>query len=198
VRNPGVTLWLGVSGLLALSSLLAGLAPRESLDWQPALAFVEPWRSVSAAGVHYSAAHLVANLAGAGVVAALGAVARISSQASWAWAAAWPLTHCGLLLDPQLAHYGGMSGVLHAGVAVAALHLVVTARDSRRRGIGAAIGAGLLLKIGFEFPWSPATFQPGLGIMVAPLAHASGVAAGLLCAGVAIVLRRVLVQKLHA
>ena len=35
-----------------------------------------------------------------------------------------PLTQLGLLMRPDLLHYGGLSGVLHAGVAAAALWLV--------------------------------------------------------------------------
>ncbi len=196
-RDPGAKVWFGVSGLLAVFSMLAWFAPHEWFDWQPTLALTQPWRSVSAAAVHFSGAHLIANLAGATVIAALGGVARIPGDMGFAWAAAWPLTHYGLLVDPQLAHYGGLSGVLHAGVAVAVAHLVAGG-DSRRRRVGAAIGVGLLLKVGFEFPWSPATFQPSLGIMVAPLAHASGVAAGLACAGAALGLRRARSARPHA
>ena len=54
-----------------------------------------------------------------------------------AWACAWPLTQLGLLVRPDLLHYGGLSGVLHAGAAIVALHLVW--RGARlRRLIGAA------------------------------------------------------------
>ena len=51
-------------------------------------------------------------------------------------------TMLALALAPQLQHYGGLSGVLHAGVAVAALSLAGQA-TGRRRLIGDAVLAGL-------------------------------------------------------
>jgi rhomboid family GlyGly-CTERM serine protease len=167
----------------AAGSLLAWLAPANALDWQPALAATEPWRWITAAFVHWSPLHLAANLAGAAVLAAFGWAAALPARAALAWALAWPLTHGVLLLQPALAHYGGLSGVLHAGVAVGAAGLVLE-RTGRARTIGAAVMAGLLLKIVLERPWAgPLAHPPGWDIAVAPLAHAGGAAAGLLCAG---------------
>ena len=39
---------------------------------------------------------------------------------SLAWLLSWPLTQWGLMLQPELLHYGGLSGVLHGGAAIAA------------------------------------------------------------------------------
>ncbi len=185
--SAGVFAWVGLCALLGGFALLGGRAPRELLDWQPTLVLAQPWRSLSAVAVHYSDAHLIVNLMGAGLVAALGWAARITAPMVGAWAVAWPLTHIALLLNPQLAHYGGLSGVLHAGLAIAAIH-VISAGDLRRRGIGAAIGVGLVLKVATEFPWGPAR-HAGLGITVAPLAHLSGLVVGLACGLAALVLR---------
>ena len=182
-RGGGAAAWLGVSTLLGGLGVLGGTLPPEMLDWQPTLALAQPWRSFSAVAVHYSDAHLRVNLVGAGIVAALGWTVRITPRCCVAWLAAWPLTHIGLLLDLQLTHYGGLSGVLHAGVAIAALHTMRSAH-SRQRRIGAAIGVGLLLKVALEFPWAPHA-HAGLGITVAPLAHLSGLLAGLACGAVA-------------
>jgi rhomboid family GlyGly-CTERM serine protease len=159
------------------------------LDWQPTLLLTQPWRLFSAVGVHYSPAHLLLNLAGLAGVAALGAVARISSARAWAWVMAWPLAHLGLLADPTLAHYGGLSAVLHAGVAIVAIHLLRGAAARERR-IGAAVVLGLVLKVGLEFPWSPPAWHPTLQIMVTPLAHVSGLVAGLVCGGAVQLLAR--------
>jgi hypothetical protein len=49
-----------------------------------------------------------------------------------AWVCAWPLTQLGLLMRPDLSHYGGLSGVLHAGAAIVALHLVWRGARARR------------------------------------------------------------------
>jgi rhomboid family GlyGly-CTERM serine protease len=183
---PGAA-WCGVALLLAAGALLvhvAGTSPSAllALDWQPGLALVQPWRAWSAVWVHYSELHLAANLAGCALVAALGWAAPLPPRAALAWLVAWPLTQLGLLLQPALAHYGGLSGVLHAGVAIAALQL---AREGpkRRRVLGLAILAGLVLKVLLEAPWAgPLAHPPGWDIATAPLAHASGLLAGLIAA----------------
>jgi len=185
---PAPRAWLALTLLLVLAAIGGWWLPRSAIDWQPALAAREPWRALSAAGVHYSALHLGANLAGAALVGALGVVARVPLAIVLAWLAAWPLTHLGLLMRPDLLHYGGLSGVLHAGVAAAALWLV--ARDrGRRQLIGAAILAVLLVKILGEAPWGPAVqTREGWDIAVAPFAHASGALCGLLCARLALLI----------
>ncbi len=180
--------WVALAALLGAAALLGRIAPATALDWQPALALAEPWRAWSAIAVHYSTMHLVANLAGVLLVGALGWVGEVSTRAAGAWAIAWPLTQFGLLARPELAHYGGLSGVLHAGVAVVAVHLLVAGPRAQRL-IAAAILTGLAIKVLGESPWGPAiTHPPGWDIAVAPLAHASGALAGLLC-GLAICLR---------
>ncbi len=183
--------WLSLSALLAGGALLAMAAPSallQTLDWQPALAWREPWRWWTAAWVHGSAAHLAANLLALALIAALGVVAALPRRAAAAWALAWPLTQLGLLARPELAHYGGLSGVLHAAVALVAWQLL---HGGGRRPwmVGAALAAGLLLKVLLEAPWGP-LLQPSslLGIQVVPWAHASGALAGLLAA--ALLLRR--------
>jgi rhomboid family GlyGly-CTERM serine protease len=178
--TQGARTWLALAALLGAGSVLAWLMPAAALDWQPARAAAEPWRAASAAFVHWSGAHLLANLAGLAVVAAFGVVAAVTPRCTLAWALAWPLTHAALLLQPGLAHYGGLSGVLHAGVAVAALH-VVRRRRGWPRAIGAAIIGGLVLKIVLEAPWASTLVHPrGWNIAVAPLAHAAGAFTGAL------------------
>lgn len=186
--TPPAGAWVALAALLAAAALLGRFVPATTLDWQPALAAAEPWRAFTAVGVHYSAMHLLANLAGVALVGALGWVGDAPLRATVAWAVAWPLTQLGLLARPELAHYGGLSGVLHAGVAVAAVQLLVAGPRARRL-IAAAILAGLTAKVIGEAPWGPAiTHPPGWDIAVAPLAHASGALAGLLC-GLAALLR---------
>jgi rhomboid family GlyGly-CTERM serine protease len=169
--------WITVAALLGIGATLAFSADPSALDWQPGLVASEPWRAFSAAFVHYSALHLGANLAGLALVAALGAIARVPWPSAAAWLLAWPLTQLGLLLRPDLLHYGGLSGVLHAGVA----H-----EHGRRRAIGALTLAGVAIKVASEAPWGPALRHPaGWDIATAPFAHASGLVAGLLAAALA-------------
>lgn len=169
--------WIGLCALAGAGSLIGWLAPAAMLDWQPGRAAAEPWRLLTAAFVHWSPLHLGANLAGVAVLAFFGHRARLPARAALAWGLAWPLTHAALWLQPALAHYGGLSGVLHAGVAVAAVHLL--AARGRPRAVGAAVLAGLAVKLLLERPWAgPLAHPPGWDIAVAPLAHAAGAVAG--------------------
>jgi rhomboid family GlyGly-CTERM serine protease len=158
------------------------LTPRDALSWQPAHALDQPWRLWSAAFVHWTPWHLAANLLGCAVLAAFGMAARVPTRATGAWLVAWPLSHAALTLQPALTTYGGLSGVLHAGVAVAAWHLLRHDTGSRRA-IGAAVMAGLAAKLLLEKPWgAPTQNIAGWDFPVAPLAHATGAIAGLVCA----------------
>lgn len=183
---PASRAWAGMSIGLALAALALWPAPREALDWQPGLAATQPWRLWTAAFVHLSPLHLQANLLGSAVVAVLGIAAAVPRSATWAWLAAWPLTHAALALQPQLLHYGGLSGLLHAGVAIAASHLAWRG-SGRRRAIGWAVLAGLAAKLLSEQAWlGPTQAAAGWDIRIAPLAHLSGAVAGLLCSAVAL------------
>lgn len=182
--------WVALAVALALGALLtSGVAP-EAIDWQPSRAWPEPWRAASAVFVHYSALHLLANLAGAALVGALGWFARVPWPIALAWLVAWPLTQLGLLARPDLLHYGGLSGALHAGVACVGWQLAAHARGARRA-IGVLVLAGLALKVASETPWGAALRQPpGWDIPTVPFAHASGLVAGLLAAIVCDLLAR--------
>ena len=117
----------------------------------------------------------------------VGAAAQLPRLQAVAWLTAWPLTHVGLLLKPDLAHYGGLSGVLHAGVAIVCLWLLLRGQGARRA-VGASVALGLLIKIASESPWGPALQRSDeFDIAVAPIAHATGAVAGLLCGILALI-----------
>lgn len=182
---PAPQAWAALATGLALGSVVLWTAPVTAFDWQPRLTWVEPWRIWSAAFTHLSPWHLQANLLGCAAVAAFGVVARLPRHATWAWLAAWPLTHAALVMQPVLNHYSGLSGVLHAGVAIGALHLVWHERG-RRRAIGGAVLAGLALKLLLETPWTGAVHSaPGWDIPLAPMGHVSGALSGLVCGAAA-------------
>ncbi len=175
-------LWLTLCAVLATLSLLAWPLPREALSWQPALAASEPWRAITAAFVHWTPLHLGANLAGCAVLALLGWRAGLGPGEALAALIALPLTQLGLLLRPELQHYAGLSGELHALVAVAALTLF--ARRSREHYIGAALVVGLIAKLALEHPLGPVLRDtPGFDFPVAPFAHLTGTIAGALAWG---------------
>lgn len=180
LRSPGGA-WCAVAALLLLGSLLAMALPAAALDWQPSLALAQPWRWWTAAFLHFSTMHLVGNLTGLALTAAFGWVASVPPRAALAWLAAWPLTHWGLWVMPELRHYGGLSGVVHAGVIIVIAHLL---RHGERgpRWVAATVLLGLIAKILSETPWRAAIQHPaGWDIGIAPIAHVTGVAAGLLC-----------------
>lgn len=186
----GTGSWLAMSALLAAAATALWFAPRELFAWQPAHALDQPWRIWSAAFVHWTPWHLFANLIGCTVVAAFGIAARVPARCTPAWLAAWPLSHAALAAQPALTGYGGLSGVLHAGVAIAAWQLLRHDHGRRRR-IGAAVMAGLLIKLLLEKPWgAPTQTVAGWDFAVAPLAHASGAIAGIVCAALADALGR--------
>ena len=178
--------WAALAAVLAAASLLAVVLPANLLDWQPDLAISEPWRAITAAFVHWSDQHLLTNLFAAAVVGAYGWAAQVPRAQALAWLAAWPLSHLMLLVRPELAHYGGLSGMLHGGVAITCLWLLLRAHGGRRV-VGALVTLGLLVKLARETPWGPALQHPEeWDIAVAPLAHSTGALAGLLCGALAL------------
>lgn len=181
--TAGARGWLALCATLLTVAAAGWFGPRSLLDWQPARALAEPWRAWTAAAVHWSPWHLGINALGCAVVAAFGIASRVPLRSTFAWLAAWPLGHLLLALQPALASYGGLSGVLHGGVAVAAWHLARHDGAVGRRRVGLLVLAGLAAKIALEAPWgAPTRLAPGDDFAVAPLAHATGAVGGLLCA----------------
>ena len=172
--------------LAALAALLYGhdalrhpaAAWANGLEWRADRLGREPWRLLTAALVHHDLRHLGANLAGCAAVALFGWAGRLPWRATLAAALAWPLTHAALLWAPGLARYGGLSGLLHAAVAVAALHLLLHERG-RARLIGGLVWGGLVAKVLAEAPWQGAVqTQPGWDFPIAVGAHAAGLVCG--------------------
>lgn len=183
--DPQARAWL--VGCLACMALSLGLfaLPAQPWEWRLDLAWTQPWRWWSASWVHFGAAHLAMNLAGCLVVAALGRAAQLGGLWAVAWLLVWPVPPLGMaLFDPTLS-YRGLSGVLHAGVAVASVALLCRSGRGLRRW-GVVLGAGLALKVVVELPWhGQASWGPGGGFVVAAWAHASGCVAGWIAAAVA-------------
>lgn len=172
--------WVALALALGLGALALHGAAQGDFTLQRERATAEPWRLLSAALWHWNALHLLGNMLGLGVLALLGWRAGLGDRDTLAWLLAWPLTQALLCLHPQLPPYAGLSGVLHAGVAVAGCALC--ARTGRERLVGAALMLGLLVKLGLEAPWGPLLRpQDWWGGATLPLAHAAGAAAGALC-----------------
>lgn len=181
-ERAGSRAWLALALCLAVGTLAALAVNSARWAWQPAMAWAEPWRWWTAALVHLSTKHLLANVAGLALVALLGWRAHASRADALAWSAAWPLTHLLLLAQPGLARYAGLSGVLHAGVVIVAVRLA-RGEPGPRRTIGAALLAGVALKLVLEEPWQGTLRRTAeWDIAVAPAAHVAGALAGALCA----------------
>ncbi len=181
--------WWCVCALLGGGALLAAGSSAD-LDWRRTEASAQWWRLVSAAWPHLSPGHLALNLVALAAVAALGGLLRVRTAQAMAWLACWPLTHAALWLDPAVMRYAGMSGVLHAGVAICSV-AACREPDWLIKAVGWALLAGLALKVLIEAPWSrPLQESAALGITVVPLAHAAGAVLGLLGGVAAIALQR--------
>lgn len=178
--------WAALAALLMVASIGALWLPAVTLDWQPTLAFTQPWRAFTAAFVHWSEQHLLANLLAALVVGAFGWAAGLPREQTAAWVVSWPLSHTMLLLRPEVLHFGGLSGMLHGGVAITCLWLLVETRGARRL-VGAGVATGLVIKLASETPWGPGLQRSeDWDISIVPLAHSTGALAGLLCGAAAL------------
>jgi rhomboid family GlyGly-CTERM serine protease len=180
--NSRALAWPFFTAALCVASLVTWWLPAQALDWQPQLAAQQPWRAFTAAWVHWSPLHLGANLLAAAVVAAYGWAAAVPGRYTLAWVLAWPLTQVALLARADLAHYGGLSGVLHGGVAITCAWLLL-GRKGWAQAIGAGVALGLVIKLVSENPLGDALrHSPEWDIATAPLAHTTGAVAGLVCA----------------
>lgn len=207
---------LGAAGGELAAAWSGESATRAALGWERARALTEPWRAWTAAWVHLGSAHLAGNLLACIAVGAYGQFGAWAVRAgprtrgrgqegsaleppgddgvtpAWtlAWFAAWPLTHLLLGAEPRVTGYAGLSGVLHAGVAVATLGLLVQGRG-RSRGLGVAVLTGLVVKLVLEQAWrAPVQVLPDGDMPVAVAAHAAGAWAGFTCAAGALLIRR--------
>ncbi|MDE2402302.1 MAG: rhomboid family intramembrane serine protease [Burkholderiales bacterium] len=186
-RLSGAQWWACVGLILGLPTLLAhdatwALHPSQGLHQNPLNFWTCAW-------VHANARHLLVNLGALSLMIVLGWACQLPGTGALAWFLAWPLTHLALLLDPRLDHYFGMSGVLHAGIAVIAVHLIVQPRQPHPPGrisgplIGWAVLGGVLLKCALENPTlKPLVFRSDLAMNVAPLSHLAGTLVGALVA----------------
>lgn len=177
-------LWVGFATSMALATGWMWIAApsdaqRFRWDWQPALAAAEPWRVFTAAWVHWSVQHAALNAAAMTVLAAFGWVARLPRAATVAWLIAWPMTHLAMLAATVPTHYGGLSGIAHAGACVAGVWLVATPGPASRRMLGGVWLALLVLKLAFEVRVGPTLLGRGADAVVSvPAAHVCGALAG--------------------
>jgi rhomboid family GlyGly-CTERM serine protease len=187
--------WTTLASLLAVLAMGSWMVqehypgPADLLAWHRASSALEIWRIWTSAGLHWSPWHLAANLLGCLVLAAWGRACDLGIRPTVAWLLAWPLTQASLWLTSDIHHYGGLSGVLHAGVAIGAAQLL-TRPHRAERALGLWVLLGLCIKLLSETPiLAPAELGAGEavplpgapGYSVAYQVHWAGSLTGLLC-----------------
>ena len=138
------------------------------------------WRLFTCHLAHWSPSHLTWNLV---VLAALGWAARNESSRPLAHSAFWSILMIGpvlFLCEVSMLHYAGLSGVVTATFVCFACKRMRSTPDERL--FWSALLISLCGKIAVEFANPSPLFatSDAIDIRVAPLAHLTGAAAGLL------------------
>lgn len=181
-------LWLALCMLHAVASMLVWWAG-EPLAWQATWRadhwFQSPWTLWTSAWVHMNTPHLIGNQMAVGALAAMAWLLKPHAGAGVAWLLSWPLMVLCLLNWPQVGHYAGLSGLVHAAVAIVGLHLVLgEMRIPKAQRWGAMLLLGLLVKLGLERAWHwPVVWSDADDMSVVQAAHLAGAGVGLLAAG---------------
>jgi rhomboid family GlyGly-CTERM serine protease len=152
--------------------------PATLFIYSPDLWLPHPWTLWTAPLVHLSAAHALANyLALVALVgmAALGGGRQLLGRYLVGLFVAWPISTLSLALCPQVTSYVGLSGLIHAGIALLGILLLQGSRY-----LGSALLLGLALKLWQEQSWvQPVVWSADWGFNVVVIAHLYGAGVGL-------------------
>lgn len=179
-------LWVALCGLLAAGSVLVwALDAGYQLAWQAASWRQTPWTLWSAPLLHLSAVHMLGNLLALAALALLGVVIPLGARAALALFLAWPLSTASLMAWPEVTRYVGLSGLVHAGVAIVWLHARQAPVAQRWSPL---LLAALLLKLVTEQAWVyPVSFDPYWNINVVAAGHLGGAVTGLVCGAICLI-----------
>lgn len=177
--------WLALCGVHgAVSVVLWGSANpwADALTWNAGTWTQQPWTLWTSAWVHLSAPHLIGNLLVLAAYLTIGWVARPDARCTLAWLLAWPLVQLSLLLWPDVRQVVGLSGLLHAGALVVAVHLALNRLPIRRaRFWGVLLAVAVLSKVALEQAWHrPLVWDDTHELFVVQVAHLAGVTWGIL------------------
>jgi rhomboid family GlyGly-CTERM serine protease len=144
----------------------------------PSLWLTHPWTLWTAPLVHLSAAHALANsfaMAALLAIAALSGGKPLLRRYLIGLLIAWPLSTLSLLLCPEVTSYVGLSGLVHAGIAMLGILLLQGSRY-----MGLALLLGLAVKLWQEQAWvQPVVWSADWGFNVVVVAHLYGAGVGL-------------------
>lgn len=163
--------WLLLCGLHGVASMLGWWAQEpwvqwliwRSEDWQ-----LQPWTLWTSAWVHVQTPHLIANQLALGLLVAFSWAVRPDGWSTLAWFLAWPLSQAVLPLWPQIGYAVGLAGVVHAALAVLAVHLCLGRLPIYRpRRWGALLALALVAKLLLERGWHlPVVWDAGTDMSV--------------------------------
>ena len=190
--------WLAVCAVLGggsvLTAWLTGVAPpvpewpAHPLAWETARWTQHPWTLWTSAWVHTSAGNLAGNLLAIIGLAVAGAALGAQRPAAIALLVAWPVSTLALLIWPEVTHYAGLGGPIHAAAAVLGVHMA--ARPALKP-FSPLLFAALALKLLAERAWTqPVAFDPSWGFNVVYAAHLTGALAGAVCGALAVLLSK--------
>lgn len=140
-----------------------------------------PWTLWTSAWVHLGTPHLIGNLLVLGAYLTIGWVVRLDARCTLAWLLAWPLVQLSLLLWPGVREVVGLSGLLHAGALVVAVHLALERLPIQRaRFWGVLLAVAVLSKVALEQAWQrPVVWDGTHELFVVQVAHLAGVSWGI-------------------
>lgn len=183
--RPSARDWLLLCAVHGVASMLlwwAGQDLVDALTWQAMDWRDQPWTLWTTAWVHMNTPHLIGNQMALGVMAGLAWLIHPPRLCTLAWLLAWPLTTITLLWWPQIGYAVGLSGLLHAGAVVLAVHLLFKRMAvPKARRWGGLLVLAVLGKLLLEQGWSqPVVWDPGNEMSVVRAAHLAGSVWGLL------------------
>ncbi|MGB4060116.1 MAG: hypothetical protein WBK26_07855 [Burkholderiaceae bacterium] len=177
-------LWLSLCLLHAVASMLvwwAGAPVAQVLTWRADTWAQHPWTLWTTPWVHIHTPHLIGNQLAVGALAAMAWLVRPNAVASVAWLLAWPTVALVLPWWPHIGYAVGLSGLIHAAVAVVSVHLLLCQDPfvPRSRRWGGLLAAGLCAKLALEQGWHwPVVWSNSADMSVVQAAHLTGAVAG--------------------
>jgi len=158
----------------------AGDAWAWELTWRADSWLRRPWTLWTTAWVHINTPHLIGNQLAVGALAAMAWLLRPHAGTSVAWLLTWPLSTLILLLWPQIGYFAGLSGLVHAAVAVVGVHLLAgEMRIPKARRWGGLLLLGLVIKLGLERAWLwPVVWNDSANMSIVQAVHLTGALVG--------------------
>lgn len=197
--------WLWLCVLHGMASMLvwwAGEPVAQVLTWRAGESWERPWTWWTTAWVHLHTPHLIGNQLVIGVLVAWAWWMRPDRALAVAWGLAWPIST--LLLNgwPQVGYCIGLSGVLHAGLAMMGLFMVMEwgqrAHHPHQRWWGVLLWVGVGLKLLMEQAWSsPVVWDNTANVSVVRAVHLTGALSGVLVGWLAMLVNTLAIHVLR-